>query len=112
MAINRRNFIKFTLGSLAAGYLMPAAALDKLAAAAEKAPAAAGTNPLFSGALGQYDNVVIYGTGAREIVFDNVDHGVVAIKTRWVPIDEFIGGDQWSKKDIQAAMKFAKDGKV
>ena len=56
MKITRRKFLKQIGIGAAAAVMAPSV----LVAAAEKAPAAAYPNPLFTGALGQYDGVHIY----------------------------------------------------
>jgi hypothetical protein len=91
MRITRRKFLKQSLIGALAAVMAPAV----LVATAKKAPAAAGTNPLFTGALGQYEGVNI---------IHNINSPLADL--------EYYAGDQWDKaqqdlmKEGSAVFKF------
>lgn len=85
--------MKYSLLGALGAFMAP----GSLVPAAEKAPAAAGTNPLFTGALGRYEGVHIYGSeiveplasdlriyGSAAVKFDADGYGV------WIPMKEMI----------------------
>jgi len=81
LKINRRKFLQLaTLGTLGL-----ALGIEAVPAAAQKAPAAAGMNPIFTGALGRYEGVsIIHSPG------DWLDEAAEIDR-------KFFEGDQWSK---------------
>lgn len=94
MKITRRKFlIQSSIGALGL-----ALAPGLLKATAGKAPAAAGTNPLFTGALGRYEGVNIIESIPGPPMVDLATHGKLAVKTscikdelkaEWIPINKF-----------------------
>jgi hypothetical protein len=102
LKISRRKFLQF------AGLAVLAAAVPSsmVPAAAQKAPAAAGTNPLFTGALGRYEGVSIIhspgdGLGPWQELYQvgstvkkvsvNIDgKDFVTIHEQWIPFNKLI----------------------
>lgn len=94
MKIDRRTFLKQSLVGALGLALAPAA----LVPAPAKVPAALGTNPLFTGALGQYEGVCIYGAEIVEpVASDLFTYGSAAVKHtciehelkgEWIPFNK------------------------